>query len=604
MVHSASISSPVDPHREYTKRLAARRAEAVQLAQQEERISVARLATFLIAVGGWWLFIRSALIAGEWLLAPVFVFVGLIVMHERARQASRLAARSIRFYEHGLARVEDRWSGQGETGEHFRTEAHPYADDLDVFGPGSLFQLLCTARTREGERTLANWLCASAAPEEIRARQSAIAELRPKLDLREQLALRGEDVRAAVHPEALTSWMQAPAVVGSLAPFRIGAAVMAVANVAALFCWLQLGMPVILFLATLGVAGVLTFYLRALVQQVVAHVASAGRELHVLAEVLSVFEQEQFSCAKLVALRSMLDTEGAPPSRQIARLRRLINLLESGKNQIFVPIAALLLWEVQLALAIEAWRLQIGPAVARWLSAIGELEALSALAGYAYEHPADPFPKVVTHAACFDGEELGHPLLPEARCVRNSVSLGESPQVLIVSGSNMSGKSTLLRTVGVNAVLALAGAPVRAQRLSLSPLAIGATLRIQDSLQEGSSRFYAEITRLSMLMRMAKGSTPLLFLLDEILHGTNSHDRQIGAEALVRGFLERGAIGLVTTHDLALARVAELLAPRGANVCFEDHFEGDKLVFDYRMRPGIVQKSNALALMRSVGLDV
>ena len=223
-----------------------------------------------------------------------------------------------------------------------------------------------------------------------------------------------------------------------------------------------------------------------------------------LAEVLSVFEQEQFSGAKLVALRVALDTEGAPPSRQIARLGRLINLLESGKNQIFIPIAALVLWEVQLALAIETWRRHVGPAVTRWLSAIGELEALSALSGYAYEHPADPFPEIVTHAACFDGEELGHPLLPDSRCVRNSVRLGDAPQVLIVSGSNMSGKSTLLRTVGVNAVLALAGAPVRAQRLTLSPLTIGATLRIQDSLQEGSSRFYAEITRLSMLMRMTQ----------------------------------------------------------------------------------------------------
>jgi DNA mismatch repair ATPase MutS len=177
-------------------------------------------------------------------------------------------------------------------------------------------------------------------------------------------------------------------------------------------------------------------------------------------------------------------------------------------------------------------------------------------------------------------------------------------QVLIVSGSNMSGKSTLLRTVGINAVLAFAGAPVRARRLRISPFAIGATLRIQDSLQEGSSRFYAEITRLSVLMKMTTGPLPLLFLLDEILHGTNSHDRRIGAEAIVRNLIGRSAIGLVTTHDLALAQVAESLSPRAANVCFEDHFEEGKLVFDYRMRPGVVQKSNALALMRSVGLDV
>jgi DNA mismatch repair ATPase MutS len=333
-------------------------------------------------------------------------------------------------------------------------------------------------------------------------------------------------------------------------------------------------------------------------------VAQAERDLPLLAEVLACFEDRRFSCAKLTALRTALEAHGSPPSQRIAQLGRLVNLLESGKNQIFIPIAALVLWPVQITLAIEAWRVHTRDAIARWLTAVGEFEALCSLAGYAYEHPKDPFPDLVTTEVCFDSEALGHPLLPETRCVRNSVRLVQPLQALVVSGSNMSGKSTLLRTVGINAVLAFAGAPVRARRLRLSPLAIGATLRIQDSLQEGSSRFYAEISRLSHLMDLTKGPIPLLFLLDEILHGTNSHDRRIGAEAIVRGMIERGAIGLVTTHDLALAQVAEALAPRAANVCFEDQFADGKLAFDYRMRPGVVRKSNALALMRSVGLEV
>jgi len=286
------------------------------------------------------------------------------------------------------------------------------------------------------------------------------------------------------------------------------------------------------------------------------------------------------------------------------QLGRLINLLESRNNQLFIPIAALLLWTTQVALAIEAWRRESGPAVARWLAAIGELEALGSLAGYAYEHPADPVPEIVEEGPWFEGEGLGHPLIPDVRCVRNDVLLGGPVRVLIVSGSNMSGKSTLLRTVGINAVLAMAGAPVRARRLRISPLALGATVRIQDSLQAGSSHFYAEITRLRVLLDLAHRPRPLLFLLDEIFHGTNSHDRQIGAEAIVRSFIKRGAVGLVTTHDLALARMAESLAPQVANVCFEDHLENGQLVFDYCMRPGVVRKSNALALMRAVGLEV
>jgi DNA mismatch repair ATPase MutS len=175
---------------------------------------------------------------------------------------------------------------------------------------------------------------------------------------------------------------------------------------------------------------------------------------------------------------------------------------------------------------------------------------------------------------------------------------------MVVSGSNMSGKSTLLRTVGINVVLALAGAPVRASRLRLAPMALGATLRVQDSLQGGTSRFYAEIQRLHQIMTLTRESLPVLFLLDEILHGTNSHDRAVGAEAVVRGLITRGAIGLVTTHDLALAKVAEALTPQARNVHFEDHLENGRMIFDYRLHDGVVRKSNALALMRAVGLEV
>jgi DNA mismatch repair ATPase MutS len=226
------------------------------------------------------------------------------------------------------------------------------------------------------------------------------------------------------------------------------------------------------------------------------------------------------------------------------------------------------------------------------------------LAGYSFEHPNDPFPELVENEISFEGEELGHPLLSEAQNVRNTLRLSSSPSVLIVSGSNMSGKSTLLRTVGVNTVLALSGAPVRAQRMRLSPLQLGASIHIQDSLQAGASKFYAEITRLRQIVELTNEPLPVLFLLDEILHGTNSHDRKIGAEGVIQGLLARGAIGLVTTHDLALTKIVDQLGARSINVHFEDHLEAGKMTFDYLLRPGVLEKSNALELMRSVGLDV
>jgi DNA mismatch repair ATPase MutS len=283
----------------------------------------------------------------------------------------------------------------------------------------------------------------------------------------------------------------------------------------------------------------------------------------------------------------------------------MIEIHDWRLNLIFAPFAAVLLWSFQLAWALESWRRTFGPLVPVWLSVVGEFEAFSCLAAYAYEHPADPFPELIEEGrARFDGTALGHPLIPASTMVRNDLRLAHDTQLLVVSGSNMSGKSTLLRTVGVNGVLALAGAPVRAERLVLTPLAIGATLRIQDSLQAGRSRFYAEITRLRQLTDLANGPTPLLFLLDELFQGTNSHDRLVGAIGVLRSLLNSGAIGLVTTHDLALTAITDAVGGGAMNVHFDDRFEGSDLAFDYRMRPGPVTRGNGLALMRAVGLDV
>jgi DNA mismatch repair ATPase MutS len=234
---------------------------------------------------------------------------------------------------------------------------------------------------------------------------------------------------------------------------------------------------------------------------------------------------------------------------------------------------------------------------------VGEIEALCSLASHAFEHPNDPFPEFSSESRCLEAEGAAHPLLDEKRAVRNDVSLSDGLRLLVVSGSNMSGKSTLLRTVGVNVVLAQAGAPVRARRLLLSPLAIGASIRITDSLQDGISHFYAEILRIRQIVELTAGPLPVLFLIDEFLHGTNSHDRRVGAEALATSLLNRGAMGLITTHDLALAHIVET-SGTAANVHFEDQLVDGRIHFDYVMQPGVVRKSNALELMRSVGLEI
>lgn len=604
---NTSASSAPSPHAGYTQRLQVRQTAVSQLSDRDRLIGNARFSVFLLAVGIGWFFCRPGMFSWWWLLVPLGIFVGLVLFHERVRRRLRLAERSVAFYQRGLARLEDRWAGTGEQGTDFLAEAHPYAPDLDLFGQGSLFELLCTARTRGGERTLAEWLQHPAAPDEIQARQTAIEELRPKLDLREELVLRGADVRAGVDPDIFAKLLARQAgkpLCTNLSPVRLALAGLAAGSTVTLIGWQLLWFSAVPFVVTGSLAGGAVLFLRSRVNQSLAGIEKLLHDLSVLAELLACLEHERFTSPRLAGLREQLHSAGIPPSQQITRLRRLIALLESRKNQFFAPIAALFLWKTQVALAIEAWREDSGRSIGQWLTVVGEFEALSSLASYAFEHPTDPFPAILPSGPAFEGKGLGHPLLPKATCVRNDVSLGNPLQVLVVSGSNMSGKSTLLRTVGTNTVLALAGAPVRAESLRLSPLMPCATLRIQDSLQAGSSRFYAEITRLSQIMDLTKASVPVLFLLDEILHGTNSHDRKTGAEAIVRRLIQRKAIGLVTTHDLALAHVAEALSPKAANVCFEDHFADGQIRFDYRMRPGIVQKSNALALMRSVGLDV
>ncbi len=565
------------------------------------------MVAFLAAVAIGWLGFDSGLFSAWWAAVPVAGFVALVVTHERIIGERVHAERAAAFYAQGLTRIEDRWMGTGNRGEAFLDAKHPYAADLDIFGAGSLFERLCTARTRSGEDLLARWLLEPAGVEEIRSRQAAVDELTPRLDLREALALAGEDVRVGLDIDILTRWSSA-APLPHLALYRAGAVAVVALVILCAVLW-RLGAGAVPFVVAVVTLAFFARHVRTHVQRIVHAVQHPSRDLGVFAALLCLLEAQRFAAPKLKSLRARLDTDGEAASQRSARLRRLVHLLDAMKNQLFAPLGVLILWETHLALAIEAWRVRYGAAVGEWLRAVSEIEALCALATFAYENPDAVFPSFSEGDPCFDAEALGHPLLSAAACIRNDVRLGAGrdgtqPRALVVSGSNMSGKSTLLRAVGINAVLAFAGAPVRARRLHLSPLNVGASIRTLDSLQEGTSRFYAEIKRIRQLMDLAKGPPPLLFLLDEVLHGTNSHDRGIGAEAVVRGFLERGAIGLVTTHDLALARVADSLAPITANVHFEDHLEHGEMRFDYKMHAGVVTHSNALALMRAVGLEV
>ena len=598
------MSSPAS---EYAERLKQRRKVAAEKKVLHIRAGNLKLLTIGAGLVLAWVCLWRHLASAWWLLIPIAIFVALGIWHELVLRAQARAKAAAAFYERGIARIEDRWAGTSETGERFRDAKHVYAEDLDIFGRGGLFELLSTARTPMGEERLASWLLAASPVTELRERHGLVTELREKLDLREDLAVLGESLRGELEPRALASWAEArgDAILGK--PWmRMLQAALGVASISTIAYWLMKD-AVVPFLAVLALESGALVWLRRRAESVIESIGANAEGLILFSLVLKRIEEEKFASPRLLELHRTLREGGFVASQEIRRLAHITMWID-GRDGLAAKLAELpLLYTLQVAGAAEAWRKRCGGKVSAWIAAAGQMEALLSLACYAYEHPADPFPEFADAPgleAVFEGMELGHPLIPAARCVRNSVRLGPENRVLIVSGSNMSGKSTLLRAVGVNAVLAMAGGPVRARSLRLTPLALGTRLRTTDSLQEGRSGFYTEILRIRDIFALTQKGMPLLYLLDELLEGTNSHDRCVGAEGLLRALVEQGAIGIVTTHDLALTEAASSLDGAVRNAHFEDQIEQDEMHFDYRLRDGVVTKSNALELMRRMGLKV
>lgn len=592
------------PIQEYVERR--ERWQQQQAFQQKKFIRIGnwRLVVGIAAAVLAWLAFASDVISAWWLALAVAAFIGLVAWHSRVIRARVLAEHALKYYDYATARANDEWMGKGSTGEKFSNPAHIYADDLDVFGRGSLFELISTARTTAGEETLAGWLLAPADRVTVLERQEAVRELSPRLDFREDLALLGEDIRAQVNAASLATWGSAPAV--QFSPLlRVFMPVLAVAGIATLFAFFAHALPIFPFAAVLACNFLILYAIRKRIAQVIEGVETPGQDLLILSLILERLEREQFESALLQKLRSELNVSGLPASKRIARLKRWIELLDSGDHMLLRVLRPVLMWQEQAAMGVEAWRRESGSAAARWIQAVAEFEALSSLATLAYERSDWRFPALLAQEnACFDAQSLRHPLLPAAKCVPNDVTAGAETRLLIVSGSNMSGKSTLLRAVGLNAVLAWAGAPVAAASLRISPLQVAASMRVVDSLQDNRSRFFTEITRIRQIVGLAAAGSPVLFLLDELLSGTNSRDRALGAAGIARALVETGAVGLITTHDLALARMEQDLGSGVRNVHFEDQFTDGEIHFDYKLKPGVVTRSNALALMRVIGLNV
>jgi hypothetical protein len=458
-----------------------------------------------------------------------------------------------RFYDRAIRRVKGNWVGSGANGEEFGDPGHVYAKDLNIFGEGSLFEMLCTARTAIGQRGLADYLLKAPSIEETLSRQEAVRELRGQVDLREQVALLGEFEFFESKWETFAEWLDLPMLSFSRS-LRIAAFITStlvagtvVGGLTGLVPWISVAIWISPLVAFHSVVGLL---FRNRVNRMIVWLRPVSFETQVLREGLRLLEEHRFQSLKLRQIAGRVQNG----SKSVRKLERLLNALYERNKEWFYSPSLLLLVGTQLCMAIEHWRIEHHDALRLWLGAWAEFEALNALANYAYENSANTFPEFSTEGTKFEAEGLGHPLLSSASCVGNDVQLNRESRFYVVSGSNMSGKSTLLRAIGLNAVLAFAGAPVRARVLRLSRLSVCASLSLVDSLLNGKSKFMAEIDRLRQTIQVALEGESVLFLIDEIFGGTNSRDRRVAAEAVVRTLVNRGAIGALSTHDARAQR--------------------------------------------------
>ena len=589
-------------------------AERDRVSQRWNRIANLRLVAAVVAaiLILWGMQADSRVGIGLGILS-VAVFVALAIYHNRLGQQRRRAMTFAAINEEAIARIARDWDHLPSIQATPVPAEHPFAGDIDLFGHASLFHLIDTTSTPMGEATLSDWLLRPATSSTINERQDAVAELAGKLDVRQQLEVRGRlGAEYRSDPEPFLRWAEG----GSWLSHRrwlVWAAWLGPIALVLLVAAQLVGLTSTPYWIVIVAINLLLSQSQARrLSGILAHASSHHHALVGYAEQLSLIASVTFTSPSLQRARARITIGDRPAPAYLHRLSRLAGLPIPPSSPLFLPLQTLTFWDVHVLAALERWQAAAGDHARAWLAIIGEMEALAALATLQHDNPDWALPAVKEEVETFVATRLGHPLLPPIDRVANDVTVGPAGTFLLVTGSNMSGKSTLLRAIGVSVVLAQAGGPVCAASLTLPPVRLWTSVRVQDSLERGVSYFMAELQRLKQIVDAARpdGSTNdprVLYLLDEILHGTNTAERQIAARRVIAFLLEQGAIGAVSTHDLALADDPDLKA-RGDAVHFRDLVDTEDgkttMSFDYHLRPGVATTTNALRLMELVGLDL
>jgi hypothetical protein len=581
-------------------------AEATQHESRGNRLSGLRLVTFLavvVVMGGAFLERSGVLFAIG--LAVFAGFFGAVVAHGRTIAAQEKAESRRDTHIRHLARAGFGWTRFASKGETLLPRDHAYAWDIDLIGQGSLFQRIDVTHTARGAQTLVDWLAAASDSDTARARQVAVLELRDQLELRRELEVAAAQPKGdkldATRVQALVElpllfpqkpWLRPVSFVLpilTLGAIALGSLDMIPASSWVLFALLQ---------------GVVLMRVGPELRNCLDVSAAKAPVLQSYKQMLLVLEQAHWQSPLLKSLQERVKVEGIKPSAQLARLAFWVGLADARLNIFHIVLNTLLLWDLHVVYGLEGFVRDVGKRVNVWFQALAELEALCSFACLAELDPSAHMPELADERAPLTAAALAHPLLtPEAR-VANDLHLRGPGTALVVTGSNMAGKSTLLRSVGLNIALGLAGGPVIAREMVVPRVRVRASMRADDSLEAGSSYFHAELSKLKRVIQDAEQAPPVFFLLDELLRGTNARARHVGARSVLVHLLDRAGTGLCATHDVELAALGNQDEKRIENVHFTDVMIDGEMCFDYRLRQGIVRTSNALRLLALAGIDV
>lgn len=594
------------PENYYTEKLLLAENQLNTVKRQISRISVLRVLLFLTGLVGIYYFFHQHVLLTVSICLTFLPFFILVKLHGRLFHRKKWLETQICVQKEELQALSGDYSSFDD-GKAYINPSHPYTFDLDVFGHHSLFQAMNRTCTIFGKDCLAHWLqhhlCEPAA---IRARQQMVQDLSQRPLFREQFRVTGlVHQGTASDGEKLRAWSQSPSQylhAGWVKAFTRGVplinGLLLITSLAGWtsFTWLGLSFGLFLILS-FGIVKRATYVQETYGKQL--------KSLNGYAQLIALTKKEQWEAPALQQLMNRLDMDGKSPVDALQQLSKELDRLDLRNNQfLYVLLEGSLFFQLQEIVRIERWKARYGQHITGWLEAIGELDALCSLGTFAYNHPAYTYPELAEKSFCFLATRMGHPLMPPAQCVKNDATLPSRPFFLIITGANMAGKSTYLRTIGVNYLLACIGAPVCCDKLVLYPHQLITSLRTSDSLSDNESYFFAELKRLKRIIDLLNEGQRLFIILDEILKGTNSLDKQKGSFELIRQFMRLKANGIIATHDLLLGNLIEQFPDEIRNYCFEADIKDNELTFSYQLREGVAQNMNACFLMRKMGITL